>query len=239
MSLDSLEDLDIWDSGWEKSQESASEKKEKAAKAAKAIVWIQKTRKDEKKSQKDNDFLYQIVIDIIQDPKYDVLIPFIVDLLKLSMPSNIIIGGVSLIYSQAVYIIRSSYLPGNTNLVINKQLAREFRVNINYNITQEIVEFRDDRLDEAIKWRINEWVEDIISVISFDPSNIVTIKFLQQINDKDNKILIVNYLASVFTFFLFELNIVISKEKAFLYSEFVLREIIRKMKTLKIDEDLI
>lgn len=238
MSLDSLEDLDIWDSGWEKTQESASEKKEKAARSAKAIAGIQKTRKDEKKAQKDNDFLYQIVIDIIQTSKYDILVPFISELLKYSIPSNIIIWWISLIYNEAIYIIRANYLPWNTSLVFDKQLAKNFEDNIDYVPTQEVIEFRDDNLNIAIKERINEWIEDIISVISFDPSSIITTKFLHQITNKEEKVLIVNYLASIFTFFLFELNIRISKEKAFLYSEFVLWEIVKKMKTLRVDEDL-
>lgn len=239
MSLDSLEDLDIWDSWWEKAQESATEKKEKAAKAAKAMAWIQKTRKDEKKAQKDNDFLYEIVIDIIQNPKYDVLIPFISELLRHTIPSNIIIWWISLIYNEATYIIRTNYLPGNTNMILDKKQAWEFRVNINYTPTQEIIEFKDDNIHEAIRGRINEWIEDIISVISFDPSTIVTNKFLYLTEEETNKNLIINYLAGILTFFLYEFNISISKEKAFLYAKFVLWEAIKKMKTLKIDEDLL
>lgn len=255
MSLDSIEDLDIWESWWEKTQESASEKKEKAAKAAKAIAWIQKTRKDEKKAQKDNNFLYQIVIDIIQNPKYDVLIPVISELLKNSIPSNIIIWWISLIYNEAVYIIRNNYIPWNTNLVLNKKLAQEFKVTINYVPTKEVIEFRDNNLHDAIKWRINEWVEDIINIISFDPSNIIIAKFLDLVENKniekddefentenqiivDKKELILKYLASILTFFLLSLNITISKNKAMLYADFILWEIIKKMKEIKLDEDL-
>jgi len=239
MSLDSLEDLDIWNSWWEKTQESATEKKEKATKAAKAIAWIQKTRKDEKKAQKDNDFLYEIVINIIQNPKYDFLIPFISELLKHTVPSNLIIWWISLIYNEATYIIRSNYLPWNTTMILDKEQAWELNININYTPTQEIIEFRDDNIHEAIKWRINEWIEDIISVISFDPSNIVTNKFLHLIEEENSKNLIINYIAVVLTFFLYELNISISKERAFLYSRFVLWEAVKKMKTLKVDEDLL
>lgn len=238
MSLDGLEDLDIWDSWWEKVQESATEKKEKAAKAAKAMAWIQKTRKDEKKAQKDNDFLYEIVIDIIQNPKYDILIPFISELLRNTIPSNLIIGWISLIYNEATYIIRSNYLPWKTSMVLDKKQAQQFKININYQPTQEIIEFNDDNTHEAIKWRINEWIEDIISVVSFDPSSIVTNKFLRLIEEDANKNLIINYLAWVLTFFLFEYNISISKEKAFLYAKFVLWEAVKKMKTLKVDEEL-
>jgi len=256
MWLDSIEDLDIWESSWEKAQESASEKKEKAAKSAKAIAWIQKTRKDEKKAQKDNNFLYQIIIDIIQNPKYDAIIPFVSELLKHWIPSNIIIWGISLVYNEAAYIIRNNYLQWNTSLVFDKKSAQEFKVIINYNKTKDVIEFRDDNLHEAIKWRINEWIEDIINVISFDPSNIVTAKFLQLVNNKPNedeevieynknkesinkKTLIINYLASILTFFLLSLNIVISKDKALLYADFILWEVVKKMKEIKLDEDFI
>lgn len=257
MWLDSIEDIDTWESSWEKAQESASEKKEKAAKAAKAIAWIQKTRKDEKKAQKDNNFLYQIVIDIIQNPKYDAIIPFISELLKHWIPSNIIIWGISLVYNEAAYIIRNNYLHWSTGLVFDKKSAQEFKIVISYNKTKDIIEFRDDNLHEAIKWRVNEWIEDIINIISFDPSNIITASFLQLVNgvkkddedeqleqDKykefvDKKLLIINYLASILTFFLLSLNIAISKDKAILYADFILWEVVKKMKEIKLDEDLI
>lgn len=256
MWLDSIEDLDVWESSWEKAQESASEKKEKAAKAARAIAWIQKTRKDEKKAQKDNNFLYQIIIDIIQNPKYDAIMPFVSELLKHWIPSNIIIWWISLIYNEATYIIRNNYLQWNTSLVLDKKSAQEFKVIINYNKTKETIEFRDDNLHEAIKWRINEWIEDIINIISFDPSNIVTAKFLHLVNNKSNedeedmeynknkesvnkKTLIINYLASILTFFLLSLNIVISKDKALLYADFILWEVVKKMKEIRLDEDFI
>lgn len=239
MSLDGLEDLDIWEWSWEKTQESATEKKEKAAKAAKAMAWIQKTRKDEKRAQKDNDFLYQIVTDIIKIKQFDVFIPVLSEMLSKSIPSNLIIWWISLVYDEAVYIIRNNYIPWNTSIVINKEKIKEFKTNIWYTPTKEIIEFNDNTIDTNIKERINEWIEDIISVVSFDPSNIVTNKFLNLIKEQEINILVTNYFAWVFSYFLLWLNIVISKEKAFLYSKFLLWEIIKKMKYLQIDEDLI
>lgn len=233
---DWYEDIDTSEWWWEKSQETAKEAQEKKEKATKAMAWIKKTRKDEKKAHKDNDFLFQIVFDIIQNKSYDVILPFIAGLLKANIPSNLIIWGISLIYSEAVYIIRTNYKEWNNSLIIDKKKASEYQITINYKLTESVIEFNDSNLDEAIKWRINEWIWDIISIISFDPSSIITNKFLSQVHNSENRDIVINYLASVLTFFLFDLNIVISKDKAFQYSEFILSEIIKKLKSLKLEE---
>lgn len=233
---DGYDNLDNSEGSWEKSQETAKEAKEKKEKATKAMAWIQRTRKDEKKAHKDNDFLYEIVVDVIQSRKFDIMLPFISDLLKINIPSNIIIGWISLIYPEAVYIIRNNYIPGNNSLTLDKEKAKAFKITINYIRTTEVIEFDDSSLHEAIKWRINEWIEDIISVISFDPSSIITNNFLNHIHNDNIKELIINYLSSIITYFLFEYNIVISKNKATQYSEFILTEVVKKLKSLKLEE---
>jgi hypothetical protein len=68
-------------------------------------------------------------------------------------------------------------------MVYDKDSAKNFIIKVNYEPTQEIIEFNDNNIDVAIKNRINEWIEDMISVISFDPSTIVTNKFLKLIQN--------------------------------------------------------
>ncbi len=230
---DDIDDFDWWS---EQTREQAWEKSEKKWDWGKGMAWVQKTRKDEKKAQKDNDFLYEIVVEIIQNKEYDILIPFITDLLKLNTPSNILIWWISLIYDPAVYIIRTNYIKWNKEIIINKTKANDYKVIINYTKTEEIIEFNDNIINEAIKQRINEWIDDIMNIISYDPSSIITIKFFQQIKNHDFKDKLISYFVSIITLFLYKLNIVISKEKAFLYSEFILWELIKKLKTIKIEE---
>ncbi len=231
-----MEDIEISEWWWEKSQETAKEAQEKKEKASKAMAWIKATRRDEKKATKDNDFLYQIIVDVIRNKEYDILLPFISDLLKQWISSNFILWGLSLVYDEAVYIIRTNYLPGNTKLVYDADSAKDYKSWLAYLKTDEIIEFNDKNINSAIKWRINEWIEDIISIISFDPSSIITKKFLSLLQNSENKDLLVNYIASILTFFLFRLNIMISKEKAFLYSEFILGEAVKKLRSLHLEE---
>ncbi len=58
--MDSLDDSDGWVEWW---QEQVSEKAKE--KASKSIAWIQKTRKDEQKAQRDNDYLHICLREII------------------------------------------------------------------------------------------------------------------------------------------------------------------------------
>ena len=232
---DWYDDIDIWEGWGEKAQETPKEAQEKKEKASKSMAWIQKTRKDEKKATKDNDYLYEIIIEVLRNKDYDVLLPFISDLLKEWIPANFILWWLSLVYNQATYIIRTNYLPWNTKMIYDKQSAKNFMIPINYTPTQDIIEFNDNNIDVAIKNRINDWIEDMISVISFDPSTIITNKFLKLMQVWSNKTLLLNYIASILTFFMFKYNIVISKEKAFLYSEFILSEAVKKLRSLNLE----
>lgn len=225
-------DIDEFDSGSEQTREQAWEKSEKKWDWWKRMAWIQKTRKDEKKAKKDNDFLYKLIIDIIRDEKYDVIIPLIIELLKISVPSNLIIGVISLIFNEAVYIIRTYYKSWTDLIEIDYKKAKAFSLALTYIKTDEVVEFDDNNINLELKKRINEWIEDIINVISFDPSSIMTEKFLHLLDDKKNKEPILNYIAGVFIFFLHDLNIYISKEKAMLYSGFILKEVVDKLNSI-------
>ena len=49
------------------------------------------------------------------------------------------------------------------------------------------VEFDDETIDPAIRKRINEWIEDIFTIVSFDPSVVMTDRFLHVLNGKEKK----------------------------------------------------
>lgn len=237
MWLNSLsDDLDYSDGWHEKTREESKEKSEKKWDSGKWMAWIQRTRKDEKKAQKDDDFLYEVIIDLIRNKDFDILIPLIIDMFKARIPSNIILGWISLIFNEATYIIRVNYKQWVTKMILDKTKAQLFDNSINYKKTLEIIEFDDNNINEAIKNRINEWIEDIMNVISFDPSTIVTKKFLDLINDNESRKIIINFLSGVFVFFLFSLNMSISKDKAFLYWDFILEEVKKRLLSIKLEE---
>jgi hypothetical protein len=233
---DGYDNIDSGEPGWEKSQETAKEAQEKKEKSSKAIAWIQRTRKDEKKAQKDNDILFEIIVDIIRNKDYDVILPFVIDLIRIWIPSNLILWVISLIFDEATYIIRNNYFAWNHSIVIDTKKSKEFRLSLNYTKTDEVIEFDDNNINETIKNRINEWIEDIINVISYDPSSIITNKFFILMSEWDNRKMVINYITWVITFFLFKLNISIEKWKAFRYSEYILDEVVRKLKSLNLEQ---
>ena len=223
MWLDDINSLD-GDEGWaESGGEQQSEKAKE--KASKALAWIQRTRKDEKKAQRDNDYLHLCLRNIITSRKYDAIIPYIFPLFDAGIPSHIIIGAFSLIYKQASDIIRDHYTRDSEN--------REHR-ELLFPAYDSPIEFDDETIEPAIRKRINEWIEDTFSIISYDPSVVMTERFLSVLNGKEKKDL-TKLLAEIFIYFLLSLNIRISETKASLYTEFILKEVEKKIKWLKLE----
>ncbi|HBY75034.1 TPA: hypothetical protein DEG21_04125 [Patescibacteria group bacterium] len=98
---------------------------------------------------------------------------------------------------------------------------RDNKLTFDYQKTSELIEFSEENLDKILRNRINEWIEDIYKVVSNDPSTIISNRFLSLTSDKE-KIKFINFLSSLLTFFFYDLNIVIQKNTAFNYSEFIL-----------------
>ena len=236
-----LDDLSSLDGNEGQAEGGAEQQSEKAKeKAAKSIAWIQKTRKDEKKAQRDNDYLHLCLREIITAEKYDVLIPYIFPLFDAGVPSHIIIGAFSLVHQNASNIIRDHYISdANNSLLVQvpsteKSSKKSSHRELVFTPFMSPIEFDDQTLDPAIRKRINEWVEDIFTVVSFDPSVIMTERFLWILGGKEKKD-VIKLLSGVFIFFLLRLNINISGEKASVYTEFILKEVEKKLKTLKLE----
>lgn len=249
MWLDGLDGLDNLD-GDEGGAEGGTEQQSEAAKekAAKAIAWIQRTRKDEKKAQRDDDYLHLCLREIISSEKYDILIPYIFPLFDEGVPSHIIIGAFSLVHQHASDIIRDHYIGNTNNGLLNPQ-SEQNTTDITLVSAQPQkyshrtfilpafsapVEFDDETIDPAIRKRINEWIEDIFTIVSFDPSVVMTDRFLHVLTGKEKKD-VVRLLSGVLIFFLLRVNVHISAEKASLYTEFILKEVEKKLKELKLE----
>lgn len=97
-----------------------------------------------------------------------------------------------------------------------------------------LVEFNDETIDPAIRKRVNEWIEDIFSVISYDPSFVMTERFLSILSGKTKKD-VIKLLTEIFVFFLRSLNMDISETKASLYTGFILKEVEKKVKELRLE----
>ena len=233
MWLDSLDDLDSGEVSAQ-TRETSEQQKEKKDSYKKWLAWIKRTQKDEKKAQKDNDFLFKIVSKILENEKYDILLPFIVELLEIWTPSNFILWGLSLVYVPAVEIIRNNY--SNPLLPLGEGSGvRDNKLIFDYQKTSELIEFNEENLDKILRNRINEWIEDIYRVVSNDPSTIISHRFLSLTSEKE-KIKFINFLSALLTFFFYDLNIVIQKNTAFNYSEFILGEIRKKVNKLELEE---
>ncbi len=245
MWLDGIDNLDgdeAWaDTGAEQQSEAAR------AKAAKSLAWIQRTKKDEKKAQRDNDYLHLCLREIITSTQYDILIPYIFPLFDAWVPSHIIIGAFSLVHEHASDIIRDHYVSDMNSLVLkseqwdttqaleNRALPKYFHRTFTLQAFSSPVEFDDETIDPVIRKRINEWVEDIFTVVSHDPSVVMTERFISILTGKEKKD-VIKLLSGILIFFLLRINVHISPEKASLYTEFILKEVEKKLKLLKLEK---
>ena len=220
MSLeDFIPDIDSSEQWWE-SSETSKEVSEKFKEAVKK-TWakIKKTQKDEKKAKKFDFLLAWILVKIIVDKKYDFILDTLFKSLYTWFPSNFILWILSII---------------NINI---SHKVREFskKENITFEFKEiEIIEFDDNNLNVQIKNRINEWIEDMTDSVSIEYSSIQTENLIELLKSK--KSILLNYTSKVFTFFLKDINIRISEEKSRNISEFILWEVEKSIKNLKIEE---
>lgn len=218
----SLEDFspEIESSEWVwQSSESTKESSEKYKESTrKAWAKIKKTRKDEKKAKKYDFLLAGFLVKIIVNKKYDSILESLFPNINNWYPSNFILWILSLIYIEISEKLRS--------------VSWKEKIIFNYNILKETENFDDHNINSEIKDRINFWIEDIIDSVSIEYSEIQTNKLKTLL--KDDKTLLLKYTSKVFTFFLSEINISISENKALNISKFIVSEIEKSIDKLKI-----
>lgn len=220
MSLDEFTpDIDSSESGWN-SAESSKEMSEKfKEQVKKAWAWIKRTRKDEKKAKKQDMLLANFLVQIIINKKFDDLLWLLFKLVDSWYPSNFLLWILSLVYIEISNKIRASS-------------CLEL-IDFSY-YSKEEIEFDDETVSIKVKWRINHWVEDIILSVSADYSHIMTKRLIKLLENKDDDI--INFVSNVFVFFLKEINITINKTEAFNISNFILSEVLKKIKSLEVEE---
>lgn len=204
---------------WAKSAEISEKIKEWIKKWA---AWVKRVKKDEKKAQKYDRILAWALAEIIKDEKYDFLLNSLFDSLSSWFNSSFLLWIISLIKIELSNHIRD---------VTWKQ-----KVDFSYVKTYEFIDFDDDNLDASIKNRINNWIEDVITIVWFEYSSLQIQRLLDVCNDKNSLIIINEFTSKVFLFFFYEMNIKISEKKSLNYSDFILSQIFDKLKEIEIEE---
>lgn len=129
-------------------------------------------------------------------------------------------------HKQASNIIREHYTREGED-----KIYRDFQ----FSAYSTPVEFDDETLEPLVRKRINEWIEDIFTIIGHDPSVVMTDRFLDILSSKEKKHL-VKLLAEILVFFLASINIHINESRASLYTEFILKEVEKKLKLLRLEK---
>lgn len=212
---------DIESSEWVwKSSEAVSEVSEKTKESSKkSAAWVKRTKQDEQKAKKYDFLLAWFLVKIIVDKKYDFILNELFKVMEDGYTSNFTLWILSLINTEISNKIREN----NTKPLINFNYSRK-----------EIIDFDSNNIDLEIKNRINYWIEDIIDSVIIDYSNIQTIKIIELL-EKDESI-IFSYIANILWFFLKWLNINISKKQALSIADFIVNEVLKSIKKLKIEE---
>lgn len=212
-------DIESNESSWnsaEKSSEISEKYKEKAKKSA---AWIKRTGKDEKKAKKYDFLLYNLLVSIIVDKKYDTIIERIFKTMDYWYTSNFLVWVISLINKNVSNKIR--------------EISNKENIVFNYSNTQEL-RFDDNNLPIEVKSRINYWIEDIIDSLTIEYSNIQNQKIINLL--KNDWEVINQYIAIIFIFFLKNINITVSKNEALNISNFIVWEVLNSLKKIKIEE---
>jgi hypothetical protein len=207
-----------WD--WN-SKEAAPEVVEKSGeRAKKSSAWIARTQKDEKKAKKYDLFLAWFLVKIIVDKKYDFILVKLLKAGNFWYTSNFILWILSLINIDISNKVRAHN---------NKKL-----INFSYK-AEKIIAFNSGELPQKVQDRINYWIEDIIDCVTLEYSNIQTEKVITCLENDKNWI-INDYISDILTFFLKNINIIISESEAQNVALFIISEVLKSIKKIKIEE---
>lgn len=212
---------DIESSEWVwKSSEAVSEVSEKTKESSKkSAAWVKRTKQDEQKAKKYDFLLAWFLVKIIVDKKYDFILNELFKVMEDGYTSNFTLWILSLVNTEISNKIREN----NTKPLINFNYSRK-----------EIIYFDNNNIDIEVKNRINYWIEDIIDSVIIDYSSIQTLKIIDLL-EKDNNI-IFSYIANILWFFLKWISINISKKQALSIADFIVNEVLKSIKKLKIEE---
>jgi len=212
-------DIDSANWPWN-SAEATKEVSEKYKESSKkAWAKVAKVSKDEKKAKKYDFLLAWFIVKIIVDKKYNFILESLFKAIHEWYPSNFVLWILSLINIEISNKIRETS---------NKQY-----ILFDYEKNEEQEEFDDHNINLKIKNRINFWIDDIMDSLIIEYSSIQTEKLkLLLLNDD---VILLDYTSNIFTFFLNEINISISKKKSENISDFIISEVKKSIDKLEIE----
>ena len=201
---------EAWFSMWNVSEQVSEAYKEQVKKSGKQV---KKTKKDEKKSKRHDMLLAKFLVKILLEKKYDKLLPLLFKAFDAGVPSNLILGIMSLVYIEISHSIHENI----------------WKPHIDFNFSiEDTLKFSGENLPSDVKNRINSWVEDIQSVILFNPSELDVKKVWDSLRNSED---LYTFSVEVFIYFLSEINIYITQDTAKEYIIFIFKKIIlQKMK---------
>jgi len=202
--------------GAEAARESGEQYREQAKKAQ---AQLQRVKKDEKKSQGDNDKLFDLLQKFIQDPYYQDLIPRLSQLLAISTPSRGIMALLGLFYPDAAYYM---------TYVTDKM--EKIQIMISLHRSDTLVDFDENTLDPTIREWITQWVS-LMEKFLFHPdaSVVMNKKFLQYL-ETSHRGFFRDTIAEFFIFFFATRNIRMSQKTGNDYASFIQENLIAATK---------
>lgn len=242
--------------GWEKSPE---EEKKYTEQAKKTAARIQRVAKDEKKAKRDDNILFDAIVSFLneENPQYTQQVFYITDLISKEIPTSFVLGIISLLYEPISIKIRENISKkiedkksGQEDIFVQNPWFFEYiqgnslkKSQQVYKKTPQIIGFDDSGLDDSLKNRINEWVNDMVFVFFSDTSFIMLQKlkrilFLQVETEEEEEIktkqieiqkiqlkLIQKTIEHTFFLFLQRENILIAPSKAGAYGSFIFSQV--------------
>ena len=214
MGLDDFEPIESSEWWW---SPEVSEKFRDAVK--KASAWRKRSKKDEWRAKKHDFLLAKFLVELILKKEYDDILNHLFICIDKWYWTNFLLWVMSFIYIPISDEIRKS--SWNNQIVFD------------YTPKENRETFNDDELDEKLRIRINQWIEDMRNISLIEVSSIMTQKTLRLLGKDED---IIKFAWKVFQFFFNNVNIDIDDLKSEHYANFIIWELTKSLKRLNLNK---
>lgn len=184
--------------------------------AAAALAGLKKNQKDEKKAKQHDNFLVNIITEILQKHEYDHIIGQLVPLLESRCSSNLLVSILMLLEWRFIDYARNyCQMDPVTEPIYTKPV--------------ETIEY-DGNMDPALRDKINTWFETFKQVLTTNQSEEESNRS-REVFAQNKHTPLITLGSHVFGHFLYEHGVRITSKKAQSYSEFIVSE----MRTILLD----
>lgn len=211
---DSLDGLNLSGKVAEQSEQQREE-------AAAALAGIAKTQKDEKKAQKYDIWLSELVKKLLQSSVYDHVINQLVPLLNARCPSHILLGYLLPLSDEYMILVRESLELENIAIPNHEPFTER--------------KTYSEPLDANLSKHLNIWMETLKGCITIEASQTSTKKINEMMNDIHEESLI-KLSAHVIAHFLYDHGIDIIPADAARVARGITKKMILLVKWIEIDD---